>query len=484
MPSSVRSFVSLKTKFTLIALGLATLFSIAWGTWTWHHDRQSLLKNLNDTGTVLVSSMSIPIINALIYEELGLISEGGLLDNFIIDIMDNSQLKPVYALVTDKGGKIIAHSEFNRFGETLNDEWTVNVLNAEEIVSLKTQWQHKNVLDIGSPLAIHGKRWGCLRVGFPLEPLQKELQRLALQVISLSCLSALGATLLFFIVGSRFAGPLRKLTQMMERVDGKQLPVVPESSRQDELGLLQNSFSQMLSRLQLSEQERDRSVQKLLESERLVTAGRIVSGVAHEINNPLSGMIGALNLLQNKPESVDRFLPIIKTETERLSDIVTQLLDLSRAGEISREFVNTEHLCNEIKRICQLAVKGKKIKMELCEPVPAVRIECDPRKLQQVVLNLVINASDALEGNGRICVKPYVDNKEFCLQVEDDGPGIPPELKDQIFTPFFTTKPAGKGTGIGLGFCLSTIEKHGGTLRLLETSVGACFEIRIPMSGS
>jgi signal transduction histidine kinase len=268
----------------------------------------------------------------------------------------------------------------------------------------------------------------------------------------------------------------------MEQVDGDQLTKITASDRRDELGLLHNSFSRMLKRLRKSEKERDKSIQQLLENERLVTAGRIVSGVAHEINNPLAGIQTALFTIAKKPEALDRYLPHIQNEVERISGIVTQLLDLSRSGEVVKNPTDTRALAEESLRICQMAVKGKQVELHLSESAPQTTLDCDARKIQQVILNLVINAADALEGKGEILLTTALAGGDFCYRVADTGPGVPSHLKEQIFTPFFTTKAAGKGTGIGLAFSLNTIEKHGGSLRLLDSETGACFEIRLPLN--
>lgn len=465
----------------LFACNLVILISLAWGVWTWMHERQMLQQQLEDAGSVLVSSMSIPIINALLYEELGLVSEGGLLDNFIIDIMKNPQLDPAYAVVTNVDGKILAHSQISRYGQILDDPLTAAVVSASDIVLQQHRWQDQEILDIGSPLAIHGKRWGALRVGLPLAPLHRQLQKLSWRIISFSSVFAFVGVLIFFIAGSRLVYPLRHLATIMSQVDGDQLAKIPVSRRRDEIGLLHNSFSGMLKRLRKSERERDRSLNSLLENERLVTAGQIVSGLAHEINNPLAGINGALEVLERKPQALNQYLPLVQTEVERVSRIVAQLLDLSRAGELEKGTIAVKTLLEEMKKICYLALKGKNTELALTEPVPAVSVFCDSRKLQQVVLNLVINAADAMDNRGKITLSAQINAKAFILHVSDNGPGVPAHLREQIFTPFFTTKPTGKGTGIGLAFCQGTIEKHGGTLRLIDSPNGAHFEIRIPL---
>jgi len=130
-----------------------------------------------------------------------------------------------------------------------------------------------------------------------------------------------------------------------------------------------------------------------------------------------------------------------------------------------------------------LALKCKAVDFQLEAEDPGIVLACDAQKIQQVLLNLVLNAADAMDGRGTVRIRSFITAKDYVFVVEDSGPGVPGHLKEQIFTPFFTTKAAGKGTGIGLAFCLSTIEKHGGSLRLLpqNSQTGARFEIRLPI---
>lgn len=430
---------------------------------------------------MLVSSMAIPLINALLYEELGIIREGGLLDNFAADIMDNRQLTPLYAMVLDQNGRVLAHSRFAEYGEIYTNELTRSALAAEGFIERPILIDGLRARDLAMPLAIAGKSWGCLRVGIPLDSLHRQLTLLGGQIILFAGFFTLGALGLFFLIGNGLARPLSTLARQMEDVGGDLALDLLKSARRDEIGVLHNSFRRMLKRLRTSERERDQSIKQLLENERLVTAGRIVAGVAHEINNPLAGIDGALTVLERKPQALSHYLPLLQSEVERIGGIVAQLLDLSRAGELCREQTSIPILIQQILGICKLAIKGKAIQLQLVGTPPELEIFCDPRKIQQVVLNLVINAVDAMENQGRIELCALRDAGDFCLRISDQGPGIPESLWEQIFTPFFSTKPAGKGTGLGLAFSRGVIEKHGGKLYILKTKSGACFEIRIPL---
>jgi signal transduction histidine kinase len=483
MPLSGFNFASLRTRFMVLAVLLTLATSAVWGGWAWEREKRFLYQRLSSEGEMLVSSMAIPIINALLYEELGIIREGGLLDNFVADIMANRQLTPLYAMVLDQDGRVLAHSRFAEYGKIFADELTRSALESEGFLERPLFLEHKPARDLAMPLAIAGKRWGCLRVGIPLDALHRELTLLGGQIVLFAVLFTLGALGIFFLVGNGLARPLSALARQMEELDSNLALQLPESGRRDELGALQNSFSRMLKRLRTSERERDQSVRQLLENERLVTAGRIVAGVAHEINNPLAGIQSTLYTLKHKPESLEFYLPLLQDEVERIAGIVSQLLDLSRAEEIDRKPIDSRELTRSILTICRLAIKDKKTSLQLQELGTPTTLVCDAQKIQQVVLNLVLNAVDAMNGAGEVQISCGCVEKEFSLQLEDNGPGVPDHLKEQIFAPFFTTKAAGKGTGIGLAFCLNTIEKHGGSLRLLETKAGsgACFEIKLPI---
>ncbi len=481
MPLNFFNFTSLRSRFMALAVLLTLATSAIWGGWAWGREKSFLTQRLSSEGEMLVSSMAIPIINALLYEELGIIREGGLLDNFVADIMGNRQLTPLYAMVLDQDGRVLAHSTFSEYGNIYTDDLTRDALMATGFLERPTRLSKIPARDLAMPLAIAGKRWGCLRVGIPLISLQRELTLLGGQIAIFAILFTLGALGIFFLVGNGLALPLISLAKQMEAVDRGVDIELPNTRRRDELGLLQNNFSRMLNRLRASELERDESVRCLLENERLVTAGKIVAGVAHEINNPIAGIDGALTVLEKKPQALEQYLPLLKNEVERIAGIVSQLLDLSRTGELQQEVIEIPTLIEQIMHICLLATKVHGMDLKLIGPVPMGKINCDLRKIKQVVLNLVLNAADAMENSGEIQLQGFVNSSDFCLHVADHGPGIPNHLKNYIFTPFFSTKPAGKGTGIGLAFSLSTIEKHGGSLHLLETESGACFEIRLPL---
>lgn len=484
MPLRASMYVSLRTRFMVLAVAMTLLFSVVWGGWSWQHQRTLLEQQLQGEGEMLVSTMAIPLVNVLLYEELGIIEEGGLLDNFIADIMSNENLSPLYALVTDQQGRVLAHNRLTEYGEYLTDSTTLKLLQADGFRVTKGLVGLEPILDFGMPLKIAGKRWGALRVGVSLLPLQLRLKKLLAGIIVFALFFSVFALVLFHIVGQRLSTPLVRLARAMEKVPDERPELLPEQLRRDEIGQLQASFIRLLDRLEKSEEERDTSQRKLLENERLVTIGKLVSGVAHEVNNPLAGIQGALyNIEQKAGPEIQRYVGLVQKEVDRIGGIVRQLLDLSRAGDLVMDWVESRVFIRALCAFANMGLKSSQVYFDCnVENAPQVLLKIDQNKIHQLLINLLLNSADATGPGGKLMLSAYCEDGFFVLQVDDDGPGVPAEFSEQVFDLFYTTKEPGKGTGIGLPFCRSIAEKHGGTLQLIEkNSHGARFELRLPL---
>ncbi len=222
-----------------------------------------------------------------------------------------------------------------------------------------------------------------------------------------------------------------------------------------------------------------------IREERIAAMGKLAGEIAHEINNPLGGILMYSNLLKEDlpPDSslhqvVDK---IVKLAT-RCRIIAKALLNFGRPEEGERTEVNLNTLVREMfELVCDYRVlRHVKVHWELEEdlpPVNAVRTQ-----LEQVVLNLVINAGEAMEGRGELYIRTGRCAEGVFLEVRDTGPGIPEHIKENIFEPFFTTKTGGKGTGLGLSICKSIVERHGGRIEVENaTPSGAIFRVTLPV---
>jgi two-component system NtrC family sensor kinase len=225
---------------------------------------------------------------------------------------------------------------------------------------------------------------------------------------------------------------------------------------------------------------------KLAHSERMATLGRLVSGVAHEVNNPLAAILGFTDLLLENPEvpaNAREDLQIILQETQRTKDIVQDLLSFARQRAVKRELVNVGAVLKQTTKLrsYDLQSHGVEVIEEYDEKLPAVM--GDAQQLQQVFLNILNNAYDAIEESGRagkILLKTASAGHSIEISLADNGTGIVDV--ERIFDPFYTTKPTGKGTGLGLSICYGIVRAHGGEIQCSNNAdgMGSTFSIRIP----
>lgn len=483
MSLKVSVWLGLRGRFMLLAVSLTLLFSLAWGGWTWTRERDLLHDKLDRQGELLVSSMAIPIINALLYEEMGIIEEGGLLDNFVTDIMANQKLHPIYAMVLDTDGRVLAHNRLTEYGEIYRDPATLAALKTTEVLKTRTAIDGHPILDFAAPLSISGKRWGCLRVGVSLDPLHRELNALGGNILVFSISFALAAMLVFFLAGQRLASPIIRLAKTMETMDSDDPTYLPDTVRNDEIGQLQRSFHDMLKRLQQSEQEKRQSLEKVAESERLAMVGKLVSGIAHEVNNPLSGIEGAMyHIRENSDDEVSQYVKAAEQGVERIGKIVGQLLDLSRADVLEAEPVDSVEFFEEIALFAKMALKDKKCRLMTKDLCPQQVVCLDRDRIHQAVLNLVLNAADAVTGaDGCVRLEAFYREESYGFRVIDNGQGIPHDIQKMIFEPFFSTKEAGKGTGMGLAISRTIAERLGGRLECQSSeNQGTVFTLWLP----
>jgi signal transduction histidine kinase len=234
---------------------------------------------------------------------------------------------------------------------------------------------------------------------------------------------------------------------------------------------------------------------KYYQAETMATIGVLAAGVGHEINNPLTAISGfaeglsrRLPKLEGKIDEIllqdfSEYIGIILKECQRCQEIVQSLLTFSRQKPSDYTAVDINHLIEDTLRLLRNRLKQcpeGQIVVELDRSLPA--IQGDPPRLKQVVLNLVINALDATEEKGTLKLKTYLINEEWVgIAFEDTGCGIPAQHLGKLFAPFFTTKPVGRGIGIGLSTCFNIVHDHGGEIVVCsQEGQGSTFLVRLP----
>jgi two-component system NtrC family sensor kinase len=355
---------------------------------------------------------------------------------------------------------------------------------------------------------------GVLDLRLNLENVDHEVSGMKFRVLLVTAVEVTLISLFIIYFTRRFLSrPIDKLIEGTKAVSQMELDepldIVGSSEELDELA---RSFDVMRDRLRtalgeinqftqkLETKVEERTLQlkaaqkKLLQSDRLASLGQLSASVAHEINNPVSGVLNLSMLLQrmlkddgipqNRIPEFRRYLGQVTSETARVGRIVSDLLAFSRRGKPQQAPADLNKILRMTLSLVEHKMKLSNVAVEttLCEDLPAA--PCDSSQIQQVVLNLVLNAAEATQSKTerRVTLSTAKGDGAVLLHVSDNGEGILPENLTKIFDPFFTTKPEGKGVGLGLAVSYGIIEAHGGDLEVKSTvGEGTTFTVSLPL---
>jgi signal transduction histidine kinase len=254
-----------------------------------------------------------------------------------------------------------------------------------------------------------------------------------------------------------------------------------------DLRLEKSALEARLSELEQTTEVLRSTQDQLIRSEKLAGVGRLAAGVAHEIGNPLAAILGLVELLQLGSLSRNEegeFLARIRNETERIHLIIRDLLDYARTQPKELDQFATADLEKVVEEAVALVAPQKdlrRVTLERRVHGGDVTVRGSAHELTQIVVNLLLNAADAVRGEGHIMIELSPGEREVELSIVDSGTGIPEAVRDKLFDPFVTTKPAGQGTGLGLAVCSAIVERLGGSITGHSLPLrGARFTVRLP----
>jgi len=244
-------------------------------------------------------------------------------------------------------------------------------------------------------------------------------------------------------------------------------------------------FKDLRERLRI-ERELWEMQQALLQSEKLAAMGRLTSQIAHELNNPIYGIMNTLELLKTEipPESKRRrILELSLSETQRLAEMLRNMLSFSKPEEEKRKPIKINELVEGILLMMERQMRESNIKVETYFDEGIPEVMASTNQMRQVMLNLIKNAKEAMPKGGTLTVRTTREDNKVLIHIQDTGAGIPEEIRDKIFEAFFTTKQKVKGVGLGLSVCYGIIKDHGGEIKVeSEVDKGTSFKIHLPIS--
>jgi two-component system NtrC family sensor kinase len=326
---------------------------------------------------------------------------------------------------------------------------------------------------------------GALYVGLLQAPFAQSCSTLVTRFLVMMTATTAGTLILIFLLTLVVMQPIGRIVAMSRKVIDGDLSARVGIRPSGEMGVLCQAVDGMADAVAQREEKLTQAVhQQVGRAEKLASIGRLAAGVAHEINNPLTGVLTFAHLMREKPNMDDQDrqdLDLIVHETTRAADIVRGLLDFAR----ERPTMMQELDLNEVvRRTVRLIANQKKfehivIEQDLQHDLPFVF--GDMNQLQQVLLNLSLNACTAMPQGGKLTISTAVVDSRVVMRVIDTGCGIKMEHLDSIFEPFFTTQEVGKGTGLGLSVSYGIIEQHEGRLKVFsEVGRGSTFTIDLP----
>jgi len=487
----------------LAFLVLATLLLNAFLVWNigsdnrWSRREQQAVQ----TATLLAEQIE----GTLLKRDLSLSTDQARVIQPLVQDLAEGELAPYSLMVVDRSLVVVAEA-----GEPWSDTLPPADLR-EAVLEGRTftgserprgsLWGPRTIF-ASMPVEIGARRIGGVRVAYLLGGSTTWLLDRNLLVFVLYCVGALVIVILFStaIFRNRVLQPIRVLMVGTARVAEGMFSIRVPEEEPTEIGELAASFNQMaeeLERYQARTEEQvaelqhinellERTRDELALQARMAGVGRLAAGVAHEIGNPLSAVTGFVDLLRGDdldPETRDDLLRRVSDELGRAHTIVRDLLDYARPAAEELEDVDVPAVVQAAREMVAMQRDFDRIGVEAVVdgPIPSVRAESS--RLRQVLINLLLNARDAMDGDGEVTMRVRREGELCTIAVHDTGPGVPLEHMDSIFDPFFTTKEPGAGTGLGLSVSLQIIEGFGGRLRYHPgEDGGAVFTVELPLT--
>jgi signal transduction histidine kinase len=323
-------------------------------------------------------------------------------------------------------------------------------------------------------------------------------------VVLMGATTLLGAVMAVALGGAWIGRPLRRLIEKTRRIGEGDLSGPLKMDRKDEFGELAKAINSMCEQMQAAQgkiaQEataRIAALEQLRHADRLRTVGRLAAGIAHELGTPLNVVSGRAGLIASgrlSPEDVHKSAVTIKSEADRITTIIRQLLDFARRNTPQRKTIDVNEVVRQTLELLKPIAEKRHYTFEVINQPLTLMLHVDAGQMQQVLTNLIVNAGEAMPHGGAVEIamsrQPVTPPHgsgcavgEYArLDVTDHGEGISPEIIDQIFEPFFTTKQVGEGTGLGLSIAYGIVQEHGGWIDVRsELGKGSCFSVYVPM---
>jgi len=411
------------------------------------HDRRQHRAATESRGRSIAQALAIPITNTLSRGDPTQVAEGGLTEDFISQLAARNPDLVRYVIVMSSEGIVTHSSRPAQRGRRFEEAVGRAFVGSPSVAEIQDE-EGNRLLEFREPLHAEAEHWGWLILGFSLEPLDRDFDVIASRLVLIAL-------------------------------------VVAETRRSDEVGELGQAFNRMMDELEDARELEQVRQSQLAHTEKMAAVGTLAAGVAHEVNNPLGGILTCVENMKADPENREmreRYLDLIHDGMTRIERTVANLLGFSRQRGINPEPTSINHSLRHVTELVQFQARKAKVRIAFDLDPEEPQASADHFQMEQLFLNLVLNAIQAMPDGGLLTLRTRRAEGRVVAEVRDTGGGIPDSIRERIFDPFFTTREVGEGTGLGLTVSDSIVTAHGGRIEAQSLpGKGSVFRVSFPI---
>ena len=466
---SKRFFFSIKTKLfvflgitlTLLLFTIFVYFSFIW--------KKLIVENYINGVKSTARAFSVDIKNRLILKQNKLEESDDILAGEILAFLKDENNAIFVAIYSPEGNLIIASKKIPE-EKLIQAKNTIKKID-NIAVKIERDREYGWIGECFYPVKSGEKRLGILHIGMDASLLEKEARFVSRMFYTSTIIILLIVLLVIYLLTDRFTQSIVILSHLLEDIDIENDRFVKFPTFKDETGLISEKLNQLQEKIKTAKENVKNAERKILQAEKLASIGRLASGVAHEINNPLNGIKHCLTLMKESPEDLkanSEYIELINEGVDYISGIVKKLLEFSRESDRDKALISLIDCVESVLALTDYRLTKEGISIEKCFEKNEFIVKGNKVLIQEVIMNILQNSLDALKGkeNKKITIKLKERGNKNILEIEDNGKGIEKEYLNQIFDPFFTTKPVGEGTGLGLYVSLGIMKTLGGDIKI------------------